>query len=99
DPTKKSKTHDSRGKPWLWFYEDFLAKFDPEARKEAGVYYTPVDVVQCQVRLTDHILREVFGKPLSFGDRSVVTLEAFMPQRIQTHANCVLSARLVHSQS
>src|SRR5690625_6351577 len=28
---------DSRGEPWLWFYEDFLAKYDPEARKQSGV--------------------------------------------------------------
>jgi len=70
-----SRAHDSRGEPWLWFYEDFLASYDPAARKEAGVYYTPVDVVQMQVRLCDHILTEKLNKPLGFGDRSVVTLD------------------------
>lgn len=75
DPVRISRSRDSRGEPWLWFYEDFLAKFDPAARKEAGVYYTPVDVVRCQVNLSDYILREILGKPLSFGDPKVVTLD------------------------
>ena len=35
--------------PWLYFYEDFLAAYDPKLRKDAGVYYTPVEVVRTQV--------------------------------------------------
>lgn len=66
---------DSRGEPWLWFYEDFLSKYDPEARKQAGVYYTPTSVVQCQVRTVDDILRNRFGQTLGFGSKSVVTLD------------------------
>ena len=66
---------DSRGEPWLWFYEDFLAKYDPEARKQAGVYYTPTSVVQCQVRMVDDVLRHRFGQTLGFGSKSVVTLD------------------------
>ncbi len=66
---------DSRGEPWLWFYEDFLAKYDPEARKQAGVYYTPTSVVQCQVRMVDDVLRNRFGQTLGFGSKSVVTLD------------------------
>ncbi|MFJ2509585.1 type ISP restriction/modification enzyme [Arthrobacter citreus] len=66
---------DSRGEPWLWFYEDFLAKYDPDARKQAGVYYTPTSVVQCQVRIVDHLLRNRFGQTLGFGSKSVVTLD------------------------
>ncbi|WP_311389213.1 type ISP restriction/modification enzyme [Corynebacterium haemomassiliense] len=67
--------NDSRGEPWLWFYEDFLAKYDPEARKQAGVYYTPTSVVQCQVRIVDDVLRHRFGQSLGFGSKSVVTLD------------------------
>lgn len=37
--------------PWLYFYEDFLAKYDPKMRKDRGVYYTPVPVIQTQVKL------------------------------------------------
>ena len=32
--------------PILYFYEDFLETFDPEARGRYGVYYTPVEVVR-----------------------------------------------------
>lgn len=66
---------DSRGEPWLWFYEDFLATYDPEARRQAGVYYTPISVVQYQVRTVDHLLRTTFGKNLGFAAPSVVTLD------------------------
>ena len=30
--------------PWLYFYEHFLAEYDPKLRKDRGVYYTPVEV-------------------------------------------------------
>ena len=67
-------THGRRD-PWLHFYEDFLAEYDPKLRKDAGAYYTPVEVVQAQVRLVDELLREQFDKPLGFADGDVATLD------------------------
>ncbi len=61
--------------PWLYFYEDFLAVYDPQLRKDAGAYYTPVQIVHAQVRLIDDLLRKRLGKPLGFADRDVVTLD------------------------
>ena len=61
--------------PWLYFYEDFLAAYDPQLRKDAGVYYTPVEVVHAQVRLIDDLLVHRLGKPLGFADPEVVTLD------------------------
>ena len=61
--------------PWLYFYEDFLAVYDARLRKDAGAYYTPVEVVRAQVRLIDNLLVERLGKPLGFADASVVTLD------------------------
>jgi hypothetical protein len=61
--------------PWLYFYEDFLAAYDPKMRKDAGVYYTPVEVVRAQVRLIDDLLVNRLGKPLGFADPGVVTLD------------------------
>ena len=61
--------------PWLYFYEDFLAVYDPSLRKNTGVYYTPVEVVRAQVRLIDDLLVHRLGKPLGFGDAGVVTLD------------------------
>lgn len=67
----------SRGRrdPWLHFYEDFLAEYDPKLRKDVGAYYTPVEVVQAQVRLVDELLREKFQKKLGFADGDVATLD------------------------
>ena len=61
--------------PWLYFYEDFLAVYDASLRKDAGAYYTPVEVVRAQVRLIDNLLVERLGKPLGFADDGVVTLD------------------------
>lgn len=61
--------------PWLYFYEDFLAAYDPKLRKNAGAYYTPVEVVHCQVRLIDDLLVNRLGKPMGFADPSIVTLD------------------------
>ena len=61
--------------PWLYFYEDFLAAYDPELRKDAGAYYTPVPVVHAQVRLVDDILTRRLAKPLGFADKDVITLD------------------------
>ena len=67
----------SRGRrdPWLHFYEDFLAEYDPKLRKDAGAYYTPVEVVQAQVRLVDELLRDKFHKKFGFADGDVATLD------------------------
>ena len=34
-----------------YFYEPFLEAFDPELRKELGVWYTPREVVQYMLTL------------------------------------------------
>ena len=44
--------------PILYFYEDFLGTFDPEARQRYGVYYTPVEVVRYMVSALDRCLRD-----------------------------------------
>ena len=61
--------------PWLHFYEDFLAVYDPRLRKDAGVYYTPLEAARAQVRLIDALLVERLGKPAGFADPGVVTLD------------------------
>jgi hypothetical protein len=65
----------AKGDPWLYFYEDFLAAYDPKMRNDRGVYYTPVEAVQAQVRLTAELLREHFGKEYAFVSPGVVTLD------------------------
>lgn len=64
-----------RRDPWLHFYEDFLAAYDPDLRKDAGAYYTPVEVVQAQVRVIDHLLRTRMNKPMGFATGGVNVLD------------------------
>lgn len=47
--------------PILYFYEDFLGVFDPEAKKRYGVFYTPIEVVRFQVAAMQRVLREELG--------------------------------------
>ena len=61
--------------PWLYFYEQFLAAYDSKLRKSRGVYFTPVEVVRCQVRLAAELLRERFGKQSGFADDGVTILD------------------------
>lgn len=75
DSEKISQTYDARGEPWLWFYEDFLEAYDPKARQDAGVYYTPSAVVACQVRLVADVLENRFDRRLGFGAPDVVVLD------------------------
>ncbi len=44
--------------PILYFYEYFLATFDPDAREKFGVYYTPIEVVRYIVGALDRALRD-----------------------------------------
>ena len=64
-----------RRDPWLHFYEDFLSEYDPVLRKDAGAYYTPVEVVQAQVRIADDLLRTRMKKPMGFATGGVNVLD------------------------
>ncbi|MGI9107481.1 MAG: type ISP restriction/modification enzyme [Pyrinomonadaceae bacterium] len=64
-----------RGDPWLYFYEDFLAEYDPELRRKRGVYYTPMQVIEAKVRLVAELLETHFDKSLSFADDGVIFLD------------------------
>ena len=44
-----------------YFYEPFLAAFDPELRKQLGVWYTPAEVVRYMVARVDRALRDDLG--------------------------------------
>jgi len=61
--------------PWLYFYEDFLAVYDPKLRNQRGVYYTPVQVVRAQVTLVDELLRTKLNRQLGFADPDVTVLD------------------------
>ncbi|MGO9242866.1 MAG: type ISP restriction/modification enzyme [Bryobacteraceae bacterium] len=58
-----------------YFYEPFLEAFDPELRKDLGVWYTPTEVVQYMVGRVDQVLREDLGRPDGLADPSVYVLD------------------------
>ena len=60
---------------WLYFYEDFLAAYDRTLRNKYGVYYTPKEIVELQVRLVSELLESHFSKKLGFADDGVVFLD------------------------
>lgn len=64
-----------RRDPWLHFYEEFLADYDPDLRRDAGAYYTPVEVVQAQVKIVDELLRNRLGKKFGFATGGVNVLD------------------------
>ena len=69
------RTPSSDSDPWLYFYEAFLAVYDPKLREKAGVYYTPIQVVRAQVRLVDELLVSRLGRGLGLADPGVATLD------------------------
>lgn len=63
---------------YLHLYENFLAEYDPELRKDTGTYYTPHEVVDEMVRLAEEALVTKLGKPKGFLDPSVTTIDPAM---------------------
>ncbi|MGV8084396.1 MAG: type ISP restriction/modification enzyme [Coriobacteriia bacterium] len=58
-----------------YFYEPFLEAFDPDLRKELGVWYTPDEVVKYMVARVDWALREELGIADGLADPNVVVLD------------------------
>jgi len=58
-----------------YFYEPFLEAFDPELRKELGVWYTPPEIVKYMVARVDTVLREELDIPDGLADLRVVVLD------------------------
>jgi hypothetical protein len=58
-----------------YFYEPFLEAFDPELRKQLGVWYTPPEIVQYQVARVDAALREELDIPDGLADPRVFVLD------------------------
>jgi Type ISP C-terminal specificity domain/N-6 DNA Methylase len=56
DPKILAVGRDGRD-PILYFYEDYLETFDPDAKEQYGVFYTPVEVVRYMTGALDRALR------------------------------------------
>ena len=58
-----------------YFYEPFLQAFDPELRKQLGVWYTPVEVVRYMVARVDHALKDDLDIPDGLAAENVYVLD------------------------
>jgi SAM-dependent methyltransferase len=63
--------------PFVYFYEDYLAKYDKAMKKARGVYYTPPPIVNFIVRAINDILKDTFGIEQGLADRERVTVLDF----------------------
>ncbi len=58
-----------------YFYEPFLEAYDPELRKQLGVWYTPREVVRYMVARVDQVLRDELGLPDGLAAPNVYVLD------------------------
>lgn len=73
-----------------YFYEPFLEAFDPQLRRQLGVWYTPEEVVRYMVARVDRALKDELGIEDGLADPSVVVLDpccgtgAYLVEVLQT---------------
>ena len=58
-----------------YFYEPFLQAFDPELRKQLGVWYTPAEVVRYMVARVDRALKDDLDIPDGLAADNVYVLD------------------------
>ena len=58
-----------------YFYEPFLEAFDPELRKQLGVWYTPAEVVRYMVARVDRALKDDLGISEGLAAENVYVLD------------------------
>jgi hypothetical protein len=58
-----------------YFYEPFLEAYDPQLRKEMGVWYTPPELAAYMVNQVDRMLKEKLGVEEGLADERVVVLD------------------------
>ena len=65
----------NEGEAVTYFYEPFLQAFDPELRKQLGVWYTPSEVVRYMVARVDQALRDDLGLADGLAAENVYVLD------------------------
>ena len=65
----------SEGEAVPYFYEPFLQAFDPDLRKQMGVWYTPAEVVRYMVARVDKALKDDLGILNGLASENVYVLD------------------------
>jgi hypothetical protein len=71
---------------YMYLYEHFLTVYDAELRQRSGSYYTPRDVVDDMVRLTEEVLRSRLGKEQGYGGDDVRIVDPAMGTGTYLHS-------------
>ena len=58
-----------------YFYEPFLEAFDPQLRKDLGVWYTPPEIIKYMVARVDTVLKKELGITAGLADENVYILD------------------------
>ena len=65
----------NEGEAVPYFYEPFLQAFDPDLRKQLGVWYTPAEVVRYMVARVDRALKDDLDIPDGLAAENVYVLD------------------------
>ena len=77
--TQWERISQGRSDIYLHLYEHFLTLYDAQRREATGSYYTPVEIVDGMVDLTDQALRTYLNRPAGLSDELVSVIDpAFM---------------------
>ena len=60
---------------WVEFYEPFVREYDQKLQQDRGVFYTPSQIVDYQIRCADWVLRNHLHKQDGFADSEVIALD------------------------
>jgi hypothetical protein len=72
------KIRKSKRDVYLYLYEEFLAEYDDQLRQASGTYYTPKELVDQMVRLTQRVLIDTLGISEGFASKQVFTIDPAM---------------------
>lgn len=72
------KIRKSKRDVYLYLYEEFLAEYDDQLRQASGTYYTPKELVDQMVRLTQRVLVDKLGIAEGFASKQVFTIDPAM---------------------
>ncbi|MET8118813.1 type ISP restriction/modification enzyme [Micromonospora sp. NPDC005291] len=78
DAVDWTRVRRGRRDTYLHLYEHFLDEYDADLRRASGSYYTPLELVEQMVRLTENVLVSRLDKPRGFADPDVLTVDPAM---------------------
>jgi len=76
--TQWKRIEQGRSDIYLHLYEHFLTLYDAQRREKTGSYYTPVEIVDGMVNLTDQALRGYLNRSEGLSDESVAVIDPAM---------------------